>query len=368
MPYWGMYLDYLGFSGKEIGQLMAIFLATKMVAPNIWAWVADWLVARYGSAMRMVVFATLLTFLIYLLLYLVAGFWPIAIVMLGYCIFWNATLPQLEAATLNHINNKNQYGKIRLWGSLGFIITVTSVGLIMDLTGPEAILPSGAIALFLLFLASLLMPNKKLAINGPTNKESVNGISAVLNYKIVILLFLCFLMQLSHAPLQSFMSLYFEGYGYTNWQIGLLWTTGVVCEIFVFIFAYRLLERYTLSSMLTFTFAVAALRWLFLGLFPDQIGLVILTQASHAITFGLYHAVMMQIINRLFVGVYQIRGQALYSSITFGLGGAVGSFISGYIWSDIGKQELFILVGLLMLVVSIISYFISDRLVGKASQ
>ncbi|MCH2191272.1 MAG: MFS transporter, partial [Gammaproteobacteria bacterium] len=67
MPYWGMYLDYLGFSGKEIGQLMAIFLATKMVAPNIWAWVADWLVARYGSAMRMVVFATLLTFLIYLL-------------------------------------------------------------------------------------------------------------------------------------------------------------------------------------------------------------------------------------------------------------------------------------------------------------
>jgi len=368
MPYWGVYLDYLGFTGKEIGQLMAIFLGTKMVAPNIWAWVADWLVARHGSAMGMVKVATFLTVLVYLLLYVFDDFWPVALIMLGYCVFWNATLPQLEAATLNHIDNKNQYGKIRLWGSLGFIATVTLVGVVMDSIGPKAILSAGAISLALLFFASLLMPSSQRSVDRVSQADSRKGIGAALNHKIILLLFLCFLMQLSHAPLQTFMSLYFEEYGYTNWQIGLLWTTGVVCEIVVFIFAYKLLARFSLSSMLTFTFGVAAARWLLVGAFPEKTSIVILTQASHAITFGLYHAVMMQVVNRFFVGSYQNRGQALYSSVTFGLGGAVGSFLSGYIWSDVGKQELFILVGLLMLLVSGLSALFTRYLVGEDSQ
>lgn len=368
MPYWGVYLDFLGFTGKEIGQLMAIFLATKMIAPNIWAWIADWLVAKHGSAMAMVKFATLATVAIYLLLYFFEGFWPVAFIMLGYCVFWNATLPQLEAATLNQIQDKNQYGKIRLWGSIGFIVTVTLVGIVMDFAGPKAILPAGGVALAVLFFASLVMPTNKLENKAINAKASIKGFGSILNTRITVLLCFCFLMQLSHAPLQSFMSLYFKDYGYTNWQIGLLWTTGVVCEIVVFIFAYRLLERFSLASLLTFTFAIAAIRWLLIGGFPEQTYVVILSQASHAITFGLYHAVMMQVINRVFVGAYQIRGQALYSSITFGLGGAVGSFISGYVWSDVGKQELFLMVGIVMAIVAMFSHFLASKLIGDTSQ
>ena len=392
MPYWGVYLDHIGFSAKEIGKLMAIFLATKMIAPNIWAWIADLLVARRGSAMGMVKLATLLTVLIYCLLYFADGFWPVAIIMLGYCVFWNATLPQLEAATLNHISDKKQYGRIRLWGSIGFIVTVSLLGLTMDYTGPAVILPFGAVALGLLFFSSLLMNSNALtkqadnegntaqasqisgsqtsysqASNSQTSKERGERLAEVLNARVITLLVLCLLMQLSHAPLQSFMSLYLADYGYSSFQIGLLWSVGVICEIVVFIFAYKILGRYSLSALLTFTFLCAATRWLLIGLFPDIAFVVVLTQASHSITFGLYHAVMMQLIDRFFVGTTQIRGQALYSSITYGLGGAIGSYLSGFIWSDIGKQELFLLSGMLMILVTTFSYFFTSHLIGKTS-
>ena len=262
----------------------------------------------------------------------------------------------------------------------------------MDYTGPAVILPFGAVALGLLFFSSLLMNSNALtkqadnegntaqasqisgsqtsysqASNSQTSKERGERLAEVLNARVITLLVLCLLMQLSHAPLQSFMSLYLADYGYSSFQIGLLWSVGVICEIVVFIFAYKILGRYSLSALLTFTFLCAATRWLLIGLFPDIAFVVVLTQASHSITFGLYHAVMMQLIDRFFVGTTQIRGQALYSSITYGLGGAIGSYLSGFIWSDIGKQELFLLSGMLMILVTTFSYFFTSHLIGKTS-
>ena len=386
MPYWSVYLDYLGFSAKEIGQLMAIFLFTKVLAPNLWAAVADHLTAKHGSSLGILKFATFATVLIYGLMYLANGFWPVAAVMLGYCVFWNASLPQLEAATLNHLKDKRAYGRVRVWGSLGFIVTVVGVGVLMDLTGPSSILEAGGLALLLLFFASLLMTGGQGLMKGrqglmkggqghsasvgvtATVKSSSVRATDLLTPQVLVLLLLCFLMQLSHAPLQAFMSLYLAEYGYSNSQIGLLWAVGVVCEIGVFLIAYKLLSVFKLSSLLTFTFLAAAIRWGLVASFPELPLVVFITQAMHSITFGLYHAVMIQLIDRLFVGAYQIRGQALYSSITFGLGGAIGSYLSGYIWTDIGKQELFLFSGLLMLLVFVVSLFVTPKLTGESSQ
>lgn len=357
MPYWGLYLDHLGFNAKQIGQLMAIFLFTKMLAPNIWATIADAVAAKHGSSLGILKFASFATLLLYSLLAFTDSFWGVGAVMLGYCIFWNASLPQVEAATLNHLSDKNQYGRVRLWGSWGFIATVLGLGALMDYTGPSSIFPAGAIALAALFLASLLMRNDKKAPSLSASSDTSVSVTKLLTWKVVVLLILCTLMQLSHAPLQTFMSLYLLDYGYTNWQIGLLWTTGVVFEIVIFIYAGKILERFRLSSLLCFTFFIAAVRWGLVAEYPQIPVIVFFTQAMHAITFGLYHVVMIQLIDRLFVGKYQIRGQALYSSLTYGLGGAVGSFISGYIWTDIGSQALFFFCGGLMVFVFVFSLF-----------
>ncbi len=346
---------------------MAVLLVTKVIAPNIWAAFADNIALRKGSSLGLIKYATLATLAVYVCTYWLADFWAMAIAMFGFCVFWNACLPQIEAATLNHLaDKKEQYGLIRLWGSVGFIVTVSGLGWLMDFTGPSAILPAGALALLCLFFASLLMrdanlvPEKDGEREGQkiiSDKSLVIPLAKLLNRKVLILLSLCVLMQISHAPFYTFFSIYLESYGYSKFHIGMLWSIGVVFEIAIFIFGYRLLRRFALGSLLAFTFVVAALRWVLLARFPEQESIILFTQILHAITYGLYHSVMIQLIDTLFQGRYQIRGQALYSGVTFGLGGAIGSFVSGFIWSTFGQNQLFYGAGVLMFLVCVFSLF-----------
>lgn len=350
---------------------MAILLMTKVIAPNIWAIIADNVALKKGSSLGLLKYASIATLAVYVSTYWLADFWAMAMAMFGFCVFWNACLPQIEAATLNHLaDKKDQYGLIRLWGSVGFIVTVSGLGWLMDFTGPSAIMPAGAIALVCLFFASLLMRDANLAreTNGESeskrmisDKSLVIPLAKLLNQRVLILLTLCVLMQISHAPFYTFFSIYLESYGYSKFHIGMLWSIGVVFEIAIFIFGYRLLRRFALGSLLIFTFLVAALRWILVAKFPEQGSVILFTQILHAITYGLYHSVMIQLIDTLFQGRYQIRGQALYSGVTFGLGGAIGSFVSGYIWSTFGQNQLFYGAGMLMFLVFICSLFFVGR-------
>lgn len=351
----------------EIGQLMAILLLTKVVAPNIWAAIADNLVARQGSSLVMLKYATFLTSLIFSFTYFADAFWLMALAMFSFCVFWNACLPQLEAATLNHLGDqRDQYGLIRLWGSVGFVVTVLGLGWLMDFTGPKAIMPTALMAMFAVFLASFLLREKS---SKPTEQQRlVVPLAKLLNTKVLVLLLLCVFMQMSHAPFYTFFSIYLESYGYTKLHIGILWSVGVVFEILIFIFGYTLLRRFRLSSLLTFTFLVASVRWVLVAALPENESLVFVSQTMHAITYGLYHSVMIQLVDKLFVGRYQIRGQALYSSVTFGLGGAIGSLLSGTIWTYYGHNELFYAAGLMMALVFIFSLLVAAKITGESSR
>ena len=397
VPYWGLFLQSRGFNAKEIGQLMAILLLTKLVAPNMWALLADKMTSKKGSSVSLMKQAAFVTFVLYCLMFVVQSFWATAAVMFAFCMFWNATLPQLEAATLNHLNERrDRYGQVRLWGSVGFIVMVQSLGLIMDQTGPAAILPAGALALLTVFFASLLMVSsnnisqkpladkKPLASREPsankkpleitdelqkaTSTESPISFINLIDKNVIFLFGLCLFMQVSHAPWHTFFSIYLEGYGYSKSSIGALWSVGVIFEILVFIVGYRLLQTFRLASLLSFTFLIAAIRWVMVSTFPESGWLILLTQVMHSVTYGLYHSVMIKLIDRLFQGNYQIRGQALYSSITFGLGGAIGSFASGYIWAEHGQNQLFMVSGLMMFVVFIVSLVFSRRVIQNFSQ
>jgi PPP family 3-phenylpropionic acid transporter len=83
---------------------------------------------------------------------------------------------------------------------------------------------------------------------------------------------------------------------------------------------------------------------------------MVLAQTLHAASFGLYHAVSIHLIHRLFRGRHQGRGQALYSSLSFGAGGAVGSFLAGYLWVGIGAEWMYVAAALTALVASGIAW------------
>lgn len=327
IPYWGLYLKSLGFTHLEIGEMFAILGGTKIIAPYVWGWLADRGAPRIGIV-RSGSFAALLAFTG---VYLVSGYWWMAVVIALFSFFWNAALPQFEAATLSHLGDEHhRYSKIRLWGSIGFIVTAFSLGPLMQRYG-SGILVHALTALFAgIWLASLFVPESVVG----TRRQRPLRISTILKQPAVIaLLMISFLMQAGHAPYYAFFSIYLQTYGYSKSTIGMLWALGVVAEILVFLYMHRALPRFGARYLIITSLLLTIIRWVLTALFVESLVVIALAQTLHAASFGIFHAASIHLIHRFFSGRAQGRGQALYSGISFGAGGALGSVASGYAWT-----------------------------------
>ncbi|QKT04588.1 MFS transporter [Ectothiorhodospiraceae bacterium 2226] len=335
VPYWGLYLKSIGFTPLEIGQLMALIMATKIVSPNVWGWIAD----HTGRRMTIVRVASLLGLLTFGGVFFGQTFWWMALVMLSFSFFWNASLPQFEATTLNHLGTQtHRYSAVRVWGSIGFILVVAVLGPILDRHG-TGILPIALLVLFAgIWFASLVVP-EHASRHLPLRQSPLKHV--LQRPEVLGLLGVCFLMQASHGPYYTFYSIYLEDYGYARSLIGYLWGLGVLAEVVVFLMLYRLVHRFGLRRLLLAALALAALRWVVIGQFPHAFTLLLGAQLLHAASFGIYHAVAIAFIHRYFVGRHQGRGQALYSSLSFGAGGALGGLYSGYAWDGLGATTTF---------------------------
>lgn len=337
LPYWSVYLRALGYEPAEIGSLMAIIAGTKIVAPNVWGWVAD----RRGQRLPVVRLGSGLAFLLFLGVFVADGFWPLAATMALFTFFWNAALPQFEANTFNWLGTaRERYSRIRLWGSLGFIATSASLGPLLDEFGALALPWFVAVCYLALWGASLAAPSAP----DYESSETPGPILRVLRQPHVwSFLLVCFLMQASHGPYYAFFSIYLQDHGYGGWLIGGLWALGVAAEVGVFLIMHRLLPRFGARTLLLASLALTALRWLVIAAFVHQPVILALAQTLHAASFGLYHAVAISLVDRFFVGPHQGRGQAFYSSLSFGAGQAVGSLSAGLLWTGLGGPGTFVL-------------------------
>jgi len=351
VPYWGLYLDSLGFGPGDIGILMAIPLATKIVAPNIWGWLADSMPGERSllptaAALAVVIFATL---------FLVEGFLSIALAMLGFSFFWNATLPSMEAVTLNFLGDHwHRYGVVRLWGSVGFIILVSGMGWVVDGFGAAMVLPVMTLLLAAMWVSVVSVPG-----GGGASSRLDSGPASghpALQPPVIAFLLCCMLMQASHAPFYAFFTLYLEHHGHDKSIIGGLWAIGVGAEIIVFLLMQRLFGYFRITTLLQFSFMVTVLRWSLVAAFPEFLSVILFSQLLHAVTFGVYHASAIQLIHRFFRARHQHRGQALYSSMSFGVGGALGSLYSGYLWEHAGPVSMYITAAAVALVSVLITW------------
>jgi PPP family 3-phenylpropionic acid transporter len=337
VPYWGLYLQWQGFSAQEIGELTAIFLGARIVAPNIWGWIAD----HHGQRMRIVRAASFIGTLVFSAILLNNSYLWIAIVMLIFSLFWNATLPQFEANTLQHLGNKSHhYSKIRLWGSIGFILSVSILGILFETISIEAMPIALIITMTGIWLMSLTVPESA----AQHLKSDHQPLTHLLKQPSVLAFFaICFLTLLSHGPYYTFYTIYLEQHGYGRTLIGQLWALGVIAEIIVFLLMHRWLPRYGIRVVLIISLILSTLRWLLIGFFPDSLALLLFAQILHAASFGSFHAVAITWVHQHFTGKNQARGQALYSSIGFGAGGVLGSLLSGYFWVSPGPTMTFLM-------------------------
>ena len=335
VPYWGLFLRGRGFDAVAIGELMAILMATKVVAPNIWGWLGDHL----GHRMRIVRLASLLSLLVFCGMFWAQSFWAIALVMALYSFFWNASLPQFEVVTFSYLKElAPRYARIRVWGSIGFIVTVIVLGWLVEWRGAEILLPSVLFIFVAIWLSALLVRDPDPEPH-PQHQQSLAQIlkkPAIIGFFVAV-----FLMQASHGPYYAFYSIFMTDHGYTETLIGQLWALGVLAEVGLFVVMHHLLERFGARRVLVISMLAAALRWLLIGGFADSLASLVIAQLLHAATFGTFHAAGIHLVQHYFRGRHKGRGQALYSSVSFGAGGAVGSLSSGYAWEGLGPAMTF---------------------------
>ncbi|MGW8227552.1 MAG: MFS transporter [Gammaproteobacteria bacterium] len=351
IPYWGLYLKSLGFDITAIGNLMAIIMATKIISPNIWGWIAD----HTGRRMGIVRIGSLCAALAFAGVFFQDGFVWLAIVMMMFSFFWNAALPQFEATTFYHLGEQiHRYSSVRLWGSIGFIVAVWGLGGVMEGQGIQ-LLPWILFGLFAaIWINSLLVP-EEAAGHLPLDHAPLRKILS--QPPVVGLLLVCFLAQAGHGPYYTFYSIHMKAYDYSLGLIGGLWALGVIAEVGVFLLMHRLVPKYGLRNLLLSSLLLAVMRWLLIGLFPEHLAVMLLAQCLHAATFGVYHAAAIQLIHTYFKGKHQGKGQALYSSLSFGAGGAVGSLYSGYVYEYFGALPMFVIAAGLSLLAFLIAWY-----------
>lgn len=351
VPYWSLYLTELGLSPAQIGELIAIFTLMKIVSPNLWGWVAD----HSGHRIQLTRLLTLLATLAFCMLFLAGDYAWVALVMLLYGLFWHAITPQFEATTLNHLGpHLHRYSHIRLWGSIGFIVAVVALGPLLDRFGARWFLPAVVLLLGATTLCSFLVP----ADSGHREVSAEQGLLRVLRRpEVVGLLAAGFLMQMSHGPYYVFYSLYLQEVGYSRSVIGLLWGLGVLAEVVLFVYMHRIFARYTIRFLMLASLALTTVRWLLISHYADSGAIMFAAQWLHAASFGLFHAVAMQLVHHHFVGKQQVRGQSLYTSIAFGIGGGCGSYLSGNLWQRLGADWVFSLAAVATALAFVIAWY-----------
>jgi PPP family 3-phenylpropionic acid transporter len=372
MPFWGLFLQEKAFDAADIGILLALFSGVRIFAPNIWASISH-LVEDFISSIQLLRLGGVMMLVCFVAIYWATEFWHYALIMLVYGFFWSAILPQYEILTLNHTKNDlDAYGSIRLWGSIGFIVLVSLLGWALDFISLNYLPAIMLVLMLAIVFNSFVLPPalKEIEPFGQVAEDqnvdsllasSSDRIRAGINWGLISFLVITVLIQISHGPYYVFFSIYLQQLDYSHWMIGLLWSLGVFSEIIIFWKIAVFMRRWSLRELVILSLLLTAVRWLMTAYFADNGFILIVSQCLHAFSFGLLHVVSIKYIAIFYPGKQQLHGQALYSGLGFGLGGALGAYLAGLGWAAYGAVWVFVAAAIIALITGFMAYYALPR-------
>jgi PPP family 3-phenylpropionic acid transporter len=334
-PYFALYLKSLGFSASQIGVLLAVNPVARIFGPNIWGWLSD----HYRARSLLIRVTAVGTAAVFVAVFVSSRMgWMFASLML-LNVFWCGVLPLVESATLSLVGSKvGVYGRIRLWGSVGFVGVVIAGGYLLDFLGIEALGPMILLLLVLMAASTFPLPRDR---EPSRHLEHSPILSIVRRPEVLALMAGFFLMQVAHGPYNAFYSIHLVEAGYSKKAVGWLWALGVVAEIALFLWLPRLMRAWSLRQILLASFGTAFVRFLMIAWGVQSLAVLFVAQLMHAITFGAYHSAGVALMHQIFRGRNQARGQAIYTSLGYGLGGTAGTLMAGFVWDHGGAQATF---------------------------
>jgi len=357
-----VFLDGKGFTSIEIGEILAIITTTKIVAPSLWAIIAD----KTGQQLAIIRLGVVLALLSFSALFWLNNYWPIIFCLALFSLFLTAILPQLEVLTLTSLRHSSKiYARVRLWGSLGFIVLAVLAGQVMSYFSSNAFTYLGLLILVALLLTTIVLKQAKGSITAKQDAKLNKTIS--ISDKLFDVSFMVFfvggiLLQMSFAPFYGFFALFLRDLSYPGFTVGLLVSLGVIAEVVAFIYMGTLFKYFALKTLLVFSLAITALRWFLVPQVGDSIYLLACTQLIHAASFAVYHSGSMRFLSIHFTKEQQGRAQGVYLGGVYGIGGAVGAYVTGLLWLDgSGANTAFTVAGFSALLGAVIMLSLKEK-------
>ena len=339
-PYLPLWLKDLGLGLVAISLLTSVQAATRLFAPYIWGWFSD----HTGERVKLLRLGAAVALASACLLWL-----PLSPLWLGVVLFvmfthTSAMMPMSEAAMAHLVSqggafDARRYGRVRLWGSAGFLITVFVAGAWFEAFGMHQFPTMTVLGLLAVLLSAFWLPDLKDPVH-PTHTQA--AVWPVLRQAPVRWFFAsAFFHVLSHIGIYVFFSLYLDALGYSKTLIGAMWAVSVVVEIAWFFWQSRWLQRLPLTAWLVLCSGAMVLRMLLTAAWADVLLVLVLAQCLHALTFAAHHTTCVALVSHHFPARLRGRGQALYTVIAYGFPGVIGGLLGGIISERWGLASVF---------------------------
>jgi len=335
-PYIGRWVDSLGHSGYVVGGMLGLWYGSRIVAPPIW----NALLQNRAKPGQWFVAASIVTLVCFAGFTLTRSALALFAVMACFGLFYNAVMPQFEAMTLAALGPRSaDYGRIRVWGSVGFLLVASTYGWVLDRLG-NAAFPWVVLPLFAL-MAAAAWPHRN--DRPPQHLDTVEDAEHLWRRPGVRrFLLVALLMQMGFGAFYVFYTLHLQANGHSGTAIGALWGTGVLIEIMMFWHAPRLIERFGAQPLLAFCMGVTVLRWVVTALFASHLAVMFAAQMLHAFSFAIFHACCMRQMSEFFPGKRAAAGQSLLYGFSSGVGGVLGAGMSALMWEWGGGRAAFL--------------------------
>ena len=336
-PYLPLWLKEMGYPILVISLLASLQSVTRTFAPYAWGWLSD----HTGERARLLRVSATIALVASMGLWWDGGPVWMGIVLLVLFTHTSSMMSLTEAAMAHLVaGDWGRYGRIRLWGSLGFMVTVFAAGAWFEKFGMHHFPAWTVITLLAVLVCTLLVPDaREPAVSLEQAKEPI---LPVLRKPVVRWFFASlFFHIMSHFAIYGFLSLYLDSLGYSKGMIGALWGLSVLVEIGWFFLQGRLVTLLPMTGWLVLGGAVMVLRMALTGGLGGWLWVLVAAQAMHALTFAAHHTASIAMVSNYFPGRLRGRGQALFVIMGYGLGGSLGVLAGGALASSHGFVPIF---------------------------
>jgi len=267
-------------------------------------------------------FLSLISTIIFL--FTIESFWLYLVANLLFGASMGVSLPYVETIAL-HTLSKSRYGKVRLYGSIGFMAIALLLGQILNSPYQALYYLLATTLLTAIFGTMIIYYDQDTKMESRANQEPFS-LSQYPWFWISI-----FLMQVSFGGFYNFFTIYETSSGISLEMTSWMWSFGVICEIVMLYFQGSLLQR-NLLNIIQFAIIITAIRWLILYLYPQSVVMIFASQSLHAISFALYHTASISYVFSIYT--QKKLAQQFFLGIAFGLGGSVGALLAGKIYGE----------------------------------